>query len=110
MADGAALPHRLVLIHEWAALLRVTLETGFVSAHKSKAAGFKLLLNVRRRTFDGDAFVHFVTIGAAHFAFEHGVMMRQGERCANFQVTLETGFGRLSRIYDGTGSAACFDV
>jgi hypothetical protein len=110
MADRATLPHCLVFINKRAALLGVTLEAGLVLAQERKAAGFELLLNVRRRTFDGDAFVHFVTISAAHFAFEHGVMMRQGERCANFQVTLETGFGRLSRIYDGTGSAACFDV
>ncbi len=106
MADGATLPQRLVLIHKWAALLRVTLEAGFVSAQECKAAGFELLLNIRRRAFDRDAFVHLMTIRAAHFAFQHRMMMRQCERCANFQVTLETGFWRLSWIDNRAGAAA----
>jgi hypothetical protein len=91
-------------------LLRVTLEARFVSAQESKTAGFELLLNVCRRAFDRDAFVQFVTIAAADFAFRHGVMVRQCERCADFEVTLETGLGRLSRIYDGTRAASRFDV
>jgi hypothetical protein len=57
MTHSAPLSHCLVLIHKWAALLRVTLEAGFVSAQESKAAGFELLLNIRRRTFDRDAFM-----------------------------------------------------
>jgi hypothetical protein len=89
MTNGAALPQCLVLIHKWAALLCVTLEAGFVSAQESKTAGFKRLLNVRRSAFDRDPLVHFVTIGTAHFAFRHGVMVRQLERRANFQVTLK---------------------
>ena len=89
MADGATLPHCLMLVNEWPALLRVTLEARFVSAQERKAAGFELLLNVRRSAFYRDTFVHFVTIAAAHFAFEHRVVMRQGKRCANFQVTLK---------------------
>ena len=36
--------------------------------------------------------------------------MRQCECCANFQVTLETGFGRLSWIDDRTSAASRFDV
>ena len=39
MADGATLTHCLVLIDKWAALLRVALKAGFVSAQESKAAG-----------------------------------------------------------------------
>ena len=39
MADDTPLPHRLVLINKRAALLRMTLEAGFVSAQESKAAG-----------------------------------------------------------------------
>ena len=57
MADRATLTECLVLIHKWAALLRVTLEARFVSAQERKAAGFELLLNVRRRAFDRDAFM-----------------------------------------------------
>jgi hypothetical protein len=110
MANRTTLPECLVLIHKWAALLRVTLEARFVSAQESKAAGFELLLNVRRSAFDRDTFVQFVTIAAADFALRDWVMVRQLERRANFQVTLETCFRRLSRIYDGTSSASSFDV
>ena len=39
MANDTTLTHCLVLIDKWAALLRVTLEAGFVSAQESKAAG-----------------------------------------------------------------------
>ena len=110
MANGATLAHRFMLVHKRAALLRVTLEAGLVPAQECKAAGFKLLLNICRRAFDRDAFMHFMTIAAAHFAFEHRMVMRQCERSANFQVTLETCFRRFSWIYDGAGAAPGFDV
>ena len=90
MADGTTLAHCLVLVNKRAALLCVTLEAGFVSAQERKPAGFELLLDICRRAFDRDAFVYLMTIGAAHFAFEHRMVMRQCERCANFEVTLET--------------------
>ena len=77
MADDATLPHCLVLVDKRAALLRVTLEAGFVSAQERKAAGFEFLLDICRRAFNRDAFVYLMTIGAAHFAFEHRMMMRQ---------------------------------
>jgi hypothetical protein len=110
MTDGATLSQCFVLVHERTALLRVTLEARFVSAQESKTAGFELLLNVRWSAFDRDAFVHFVTIGAAHFAFRHGVMVRQLKCRANFQMTLETGFRGLSGINNRASSAACFDM
>ena len=110
MANDAPLPQCLVLIHKWAALLRVTLEARFVSAQESKTAGFELLLNVRRSAFDSEAFVHFVTIGAADFAFRHRVMVRQLEGRANLQVTLETGLRRFSWIDNRTRAASGFDV
>jgi hypothetical protein len=110
MADRATLTECLVLIHKWAALLRVTLEARFVSAQESKTASFKLLLNIRRRTLDRDPLVQFVTIGAAHLAFRYRMMVWQLERRANFQVTLETRFRRFSRIYDCASSAAGFHV
>jgi hypothetical protein len=110
MADRATLADCLVLKHERTALLCVTLEAGFVSAQESKTAGFKLLLNIRRRTFDRDPLVQFVTIGAAHLAFGYRMMVWQLERRANFQVTLETRFRRFSRIYDCASSAAGLDV
>ena len=77
MANGATLAHCLVLIDKRAALLRVTLEAGFVSAQESKAAGFELLLNICRGAFDRDPFVRFMAIAAAHLAFKHRMMMRQ---------------------------------
>ena len=110
MTNDATLPQCLVLIHKWAALLRVTLEASFVSAQERETAGFKRLLNICRRAFNGDAFVHFVTIGTAHFAFRYRVMVRQLKRRANFQVALETGLRRLSWINNRTSSAAGFDM
>ena len=90
MADGTTLAQRLMLIDKRAALLRVTLEAGLVFAQERKAAGFEFLLDICRRAFNRDAFVYLMTIRAAHLAFEHRMMMRQCERCANFEVTLET--------------------
>ena len=110
MADAATLAHRLVLIDEWAALLRVTLEAGFVSAQEREAARFERLLNICRSAFGRDPFMRFMTIAAAHFAFRHWMMMRQGECCANVQVTLETGVRRLSRINDRASRAASLNV
>ena len=99
-----------MLVHERTALLRVTLEACFISAEECKSAAFKPLLNVRRGALGGDPFVRFMAIAAAHLAFKHRMVMRQGERCANFQMTLETGVGRLPRIDDRACSAASFDV
>lgn len=106
MANGATLPQCLVLIDKRAALLGVTLEAGFVFTQESKAAGLERLLNVCSRAFNRDSFVRIVTIGATHFAFQHRMVMRQSECGANFQVTLETGFGRFSRIDDRAAAAA----
>ena len=110
MADGTTLAHRLVLIYKRAPLLRVTLEAGLIAAQESEAAGFERLLNVSPPAFDGDSLVRIVAIGATHFAFQHRVVMRQLERRANFQVTLETGLGGLSWVYNGAGPTAGFDV
>ena len=110
MTNGAPLPYRLVLIHKRAALLCVTLEAGLVFAQERETARFEFLLNICRRAFNRDAFVYLMTIRAAHFAFGYRMMMRQRERGAHFQVTLETGVRRFSRIDDGTSAASGFDV
>jgi len=110
MASGATLTYCLVFIDKWPALLRVTLEAGFVSAQESKAATSELLLNICRGALDCDPFVWFVAITAAHLALKHWVMMRQLECRANFQVTLETRVWRLSRIDDRTRFAASLHV
>src|SRR5882757_2297432 len=110
MTNDTTLTHCLVLINKRAALLCVTLEAGFVSAQESKAAGLELLLNVCRGALGRDPFVRFMAIGAAHLALWNRMVMRQRERCAHFQVTLETGVRRLSRIDDRARTAASFDV
>ena len=68
MANDASLAHCLVLINKRPALLCVTLETGFVSGQKSKAAGSELLLNICRGALGRDPFVRFMAIAAAHLA------------------------------------------
>jgi hypothetical protein len=88
----------------------VTLEAGFVSGHESKAAGSELLLNVCGGALNRDPLVRFMAIAAAHLALEHRMMMRQLERRANVQVTLETRVRRFSRVDDRAGFAAGLDV
>ena len=110
MASGATLTHCFVLIDKWPALLRVTLEAGFVSAQESKAAASELLLNICRGALDCDPFVRFVAITAAHLALKHWVMMRQLECRANLQVALETRVWRFSRVDDRARFAASLDV
>ena len=110
MTNDTTLTHRLVLINKRTALLCMTLEAGFVSGQESKASGLELLLNVCRGALGRDPFVRFMAIAAAHLALWNRMMMWQCERCANFQVTLETGVRRLSRIDDRARSTASFDV
>ncbi len=110
MASGATLTHCLVFIDKRPALLRVTFEAGFVSAQESKAAASEPLLNICRGALDRDPFVRFVAITTAHLAFQHRMMMRQLERRANFQVTLEASVRRLSRVDDRARTAASLDM
>jgi hypothetical protein len=77
MANGATLAHCLMLIDKRATLLCVTFEAGFVSAQEREAATFEFLLNICRRAFDCDPLVRLMTIPAAHFAFEHRMVMWQ---------------------------------
>jgi hypothetical protein len=76
MAYHTALPDCLVLVDKRAALLGVALEAGFVSAQESEATAFQHLLNVCLCTFNGHPGVRVVTIGAAHFAFQHRMVVR----------------------------------
>ena len=110
MADGATLPHRLVFIDKRAALLCVTLEAGFVCAEERKATGFELLLNVRRSAFDRDALVQLVTISAAHFPFQHRMVVRHLKLCPHLQMTLETSFRRLTWIDNSMRCATALHV
>jgi len=110
MADHTTLTQCLVLVNKRAALLGVALKTRFISTQESQAAAFERLLDVGPAPFDGDSFVRVVTIGAAHLAFEHRMVVRQLERRTNFQVTLETSVRRLARIDDSMRRAAALDV
>ena len=110
MANGATLAQCLMLVDKRAALLRVTLEARLVFAQERKAAGLEFLLNICGRAFNRHPFVQFMAIGAAHFAFEHRMMMRQRECRANFQVTLKTSLRRFFWIDNRTSAASGFDV
>ena len=110
MTDHTTLTHCFVLVNERAALRGVALEASLVSAQERKAAGFERLLNIGLCAFNSDPFVRLMTIGAAHFAFRHRMMVRQLECCANFQMTLKAGLRRLSRIDDCARSAAALYV
>ena len=110
MADHTPLTQCLVLVNKGSALLRVTLEASFVSAQESKASGFERLLNIGAATLDCHSLVWVVTIGTAHFPFQHRMMVRQFELRAHFQVTLETRLRRLSRIDDRMRRSATLHV
>jgi hypothetical protein len=110
MADHTTLTQCLMLVNKRAALLGVALKASFVSAQESKPAGFEVLLNVCRCAFHRDSLVRVVAIGAAHFAFQHRMVVRQLELRPHFQVTLETGLRIFPRIDDRTGTAAGFNV
>ena len=110
MASDTTLTHCLVFINKRPALLCVTLEAGFVSGQKSKAAGSELLLNICRSALGRDPFVRLMAIAAAHLAFKHRMMVRQLKCGADFQMTLKTGVGRLSWIDDRARSAASLDM
>jgi hypothetical protein len=54
--------------------------------------------------------MRIMTIGAADFAFQNRMVVRQLELRAHFQVTLETSFRGLARIDDRVRCAAAFYV
>ena len=110
MTDHTPLTHCLVLINKGATLRGVALEAGFVSAQESKSAAFEPLLNICRCAFNCHPDVRVVAISAAHFAFQHRMVMRQLELCPHFQVALETSLGGLTRIDNSVRRAAAFYV
>jgi len=110
MAGHATLAQRLVFKDEGPALRRVALDAGVVVAQQSRAATLKRLGTVRSAPFDRVSLMRVVTIRAAHFPFQHWVVMREFEFCPHFQVALETSFGRFARVHDGVEAAAALDV
>lgn len=110
VAADATFTERFVFENERASLRGVALETGFVLTKKRDAAAFHGLRKTRPTAFDRVADVRIVAIRATHFSFQHWMVMRQFKFCAHFQMTLETGIGRLSRIDNGVRAAAALNV
>lgn len=100
MADGAALAHGFVFENERLRLLEMTLRAALVHSRHGESAG----------RFEDVAAVRIVTLNATHFAFDHGMMLRQAEFRADFQMALETGRGILAGIDDEMRAAAGRDV
>jgi hypothetical protein len=59
----------------------VALKASLVSARESKAAAFERLLNICRCTFNRDADMRVMAISAAHFAFQHRMVVGAIELC-----------------------------
>ena len=96
MTDHTTLPHRLVLVNKGAALGGMALKASFVSAQESEAAALERLLNILVcAPLIAMLDMRVVTIGAADFAFQHRMVVRQLKLRPHFQVTLETSFRRL---------------
>ncbi len=93
MACHATLAHSLMFKNEWSGLCSVALEARFVLAQESKTAAFERLLHISSAAFDRHSDVRVVTIGAAHFAFQHRMVVRQLETCPHLEMTLEACFG-----------------
>src|SRR4051812_36134966 len=100
MATDASFAHSFVLKDKRPALRGVTLQTRSVRAQHRDAAALHALRQTGAAAFDCIAFVRVMTIGAAHLAFEHRVMMREVKGGAHFGVTLETGVRRFARVDD----------
>ena len=108
MTNNAALAHCFMFIDPRTPLRAVTLETGIVLAQKLYAAATHWLSKVCPAAFDSISLVRVVTIGATHPTLHYRMMVRQLELCSHFQVTLETGLRRFTRIDDLLGFAAAF--
>ena len=91
MATDATFPDRFVFEDEWSALRDVTLETGLVMAEQHGAPAFHGLRYIGATAFHSVTAMRVMAIGAAHFAFEDRMMMRQLESSPDFGVALETG-------------------
>ena len=99
-----------MLKNKWSTLCAVALETRFVLTQECNATALERLLNIRPTALDRHPHVGVMAISAAHFAFQNRVAMRQLETCAHFEVTLETSFGRLTRVDDRVGCTATLDM
>ena len=80
-----------MLENEGASLGGMTLETGIIFTHRIGSA-----------TFDCRTAVWIMAINTIDLSFHDRMVIRQLKFRANFQVALETGFGRLVRIDNGS--------
>ncbi len=87
-----------MLEHERTGLRNVTLEACLVLSEKQRATAFDLLRQTGSTAFDRSANVRIMTIRATHLSFEHWMMVRHFKSRADFEVALETGVRRSSRI------------
>ena len=110
MAADATLAHGFVLENKRPALRGMALQTGIVVGKELGAAALHALGNICAAALDGVALVRVMAIRATDFAFEHRVMVRHLKSGADFQVTLETGFRRLSWIDNRASAAASLDM
>ena len=99
MADHTSFTQRLVFKHERAALSCVALEASLILTEQSGAATLEVLGH-GGAPFDRVSFMRVMTISAAHFPFQHRVMIRQFECRAHFQVALEACVRRFARVHD----------
>lgn len=99
MAGETTFSQRFVFKNVWSTLHRVALETSFVKTRQLRATAL-----------DRVALVWFMARRAAHFSFEHRMVMRKGELGADFQMTLKTGFWRALWIHDLAPFSTRFDV
>src|SRR6476619_1757286 len=110
VATDAAFAQGVVLENKRSSLRSVTLETGLVRAKQGDAATFDRLRKTGAPAFDRGAFVRVMAIGATNSAFQDRMVMRQLELSSHFQVTLETGIRRFSRIDDRVRPTAALHV
>ena len=96
---GATLAHGFVLEHNRARLLAMTLGAAFVEPRHRQSAG----------RFENVVAMRVVALNTIHFAFNHGMMLRQVKFRLNFEVALKT----RRRVFAGINDEfvlAAFDV
>ena len=96
VANGAALPQRLVLENKRTGLFPVALSAALVQARHSQPAGW----------FEDIAPVRVVALGAVQVPFQHRVMLGQVELRLDGPVALETGCRVLAGIHDELSPAS----
>lgn len=88
----------------------VTLEAGFVMAEQPRATALERLGKIRSAAFDRVSLVRVMAIRTTHFPLEHGMVMRQFEFRAHFQMALETRGRGFPRVNNQAAFAATLDV